>query len=92
MAMTIITGIIALLKAIPAIKGMLDDLAAWYVTHELASMKKELQNAIIDVSQKQDQRGLEKVIGSPRTGLPSGEAGTEIRDSLPGVAPLDPPK
>jgi len=85
--MSVFSAILAVIKAIPALKSWWDEFAAWYVAHEIASMKKELSEAIYAAS-KGDQRNLEKFIGSPRAGLPSGEHGSEIVDSLPGVGKL----
>lgn len=80
--------ILAIIKAVPAVKSLFDDFAAWYVQHEITSMKKELSDAILKASQG-DQRNLETYIGSPRAGLPSGEPGSVIIPSLPGVPNSD---
>ena len=82
--MTTFGLILAIIKAIPAIKDFFDQFVSWYVDHEIASMKAELSNAIYKSSQG-DQRNLEKYIGSPRAGLPSGEPGSVIVPELPGV-------
>ena len=76
--------VLAIIKAVPAIKDLFDQFAAWYVQHEITSMKKELSNAILQASQG-DQRNLETYLGSSRMGLPSGEPGSVIIPSLPGV-------
>jgi len=81
--------ILAIIKAVPALKDLFDQFVSWYVDHEIQSMKKELSNAIYKASQG-DQRNLEKFIGSPRAGLPSGEHGSVIVPSLPGVPDSDP--
>lgn len=86
--MTVFGLILAIIKAIPSIKSWWDEFAAWYVEHEIQSMKKELSNAIYEASHG-DQRNLEKYLGSPRAGLPSGEPGSVIVPSLPGVPNSD---
>jgi hypothetical protein len=48
-------------------------------------MKKEDRDSIKKSIEGQDQRDLEKAIGSIKVGLPSGISGTEIVDHLPGV-------
>jgi len=88
--MTVFGAILALLKAIPALKSWWDEFTAWYVANQIASMKKELSEAIYAAS-KGDQRNLEKFIGSPRAGLPSGENGSVIVPSLPNVPKLPDP-
>jgi hypothetical protein len=83
--MQFLTALIALLKAVPAIKGWWDQLVVWYINREISSMREELQNAIYKISSAKDQRDLEKYLGSPRAGEPSGVSGSEIVSDLPGV-------
>lgn len=83
--MTVVGLILAALKAIPALKDLFDEIASAWVAYSIASMKKELADAIVKATKEHDQRDLEKYIGSPRAGLPSGDKGAEIVDELPGV-------
>jgi hypothetical protein len=76
--------LLAIFKAIPALKSLWDELVAAYVQHEITAMNEELSNAIYQASHG-DQRNLEKYIGSPRAGKPSGEPNERIVDELPGV-------
>jgi len=83
--MTVITAIIALLKAIPALKELWDEIAVAWLEWSIRTMKKELQDAVLKAVAEHNQIPLERFIGSPRAGLPSGEHGSEIVDHLPGV-------
>ena len=83
--MTVISSVIAVIKAIPVVKEWFDSLLAMYVRSEIASMKKENREALRKAIDEQDQRDLEKAIGNPNPGEHSGIPGTEIRDKLPGV-------
>jgi hypothetical protein len=85
--MTIFGLILAIIKAIPALKDLFDQFVSWYVDREITNMKEELSHGIFQASMG-DQRNLEKYVGSPRAGLPSGEHGSTIVDELPGVPKL----
>lgn len=75
----------ALFTVVPAIKSLWDSFISFYISQEIARMKAENREAIRKAFSEFDQRPIEKVIGSKKTGEPSGMAGTEFRDSLPGV-------
>lgn len=81
------SALLAVIRALPIIKGWVDDFVAFYVDRQIAQMKRENLAAIRRVLMEQDQRDLEKVIGSPRAGEVSGDPNTQIRDSLPNVSP-----
>lgn len=83
MALSIITGIVGLIKAIPVFDSWFQQLAALYVQSAIHSMQKENVDALRKAINEKDQRDLEKAIGNPNHGAPSGY-GT-IRDSIPGV-------
>ena len=87
--MSVLSIILAALKAIPALKSWWDELVAAYVAHEIANMKAELSKGVYEAS-KGDQRNLEKYIGSPRAGEESGLPGSHIVDELPGVPKSEP--
>jgi len=77
--------LLALLQAIPALKSIWDELVAAYISLKISEMKAENVAAIKLAIEKQDQSGLEDAIGSDRSGQMSGIDGTEHRDTLPGV-------
>ena len=79
--------LLAIFKAIPALEKWFQDLSALYIASRIESMKQENREAIKKAIEAQDQRDLERAIGSPKAGEHSGLPGTEIRDSLPGVKP-----
>lgn len=78
-------AILAIIKAIPAIKGLVDEFIAFYVQQQIASMQKAVVDGIRKAVDGQDQRDLEKAIGSTKAGELSGIAGTSIVSDLPGV-------
>lgn len=79
--------ILIILKAIPALKSLVDTFISWYVQTEIKGFKEDVRAGIRAAVHDHDQRDIEKAIGSTGAGEPSGIAGTEIRDSLPGVKP-----
>jgi hypothetical protein len=76
------SSIIAIIKIIPAIKSAFDDLVAFYVRQEIAEMKAGNRAAIKKALEHHDQRDIEKQMGNPNAGGPSGVPGTVIRDDL----------
>lgn len=78
-------GLIEIIKAIPAIKSLFEQLVGLYVASELVSMKKENRDAIKKAIHEFDQREIEKALGNPNAGDPSNLPGSELRSSLPGV-------
>ena len=87
--MPYLSAIVAIINLIPQLKAGFEALMAYYVQTQIASIKKEYSDAIRKAIDEHDQRDLERAIGSPRAGLPSGLNGTHIVDSIPGV-PAEP--
>lgn len=85
--MSILKAIIAIIVAIPTIKGWFDALVKMYVESQIAAWRAEDRAAIRKAIEEQDQRDIEKALGSGKAGEPSGIPGTEIRETLPGVKP-----
>lgn len=83
--MTVFGIIYAILKAIPALKGWWEEFATWYIAREIDNMKKENQEAVRNAINLQDQRDIERALGSSKVGLPSDIPGSRIVDHLPGV-------
>ena len=75
--------LLALLKAVPAIKDLFDRFMVWYTEREIASMRKDNAHALIKVVKEHDQRELEKAIGNILPGKPSGDAGARIQPGPP---------
>lgn len=84
---TVLSLLLAIFKAIPSLQALWDGLVSMYVESQIASMKAENRAAIQKALQDQDQRDLEKAIGSPNAGKEVPANGSEIVDSLPGVKP-----
>lgn len=78
---------ISLIQSIPVLVDLVERFVALYVASRIGSMKKEHREGIKKALAEQDQRDLERAIGSPVAGLPSGVPGTEVRPTLPGVKP-----
>lgn len=81
----VLAVLLAFFKALPILKTFWDGLVAAYIAREVSKMKKENVEAIRKAVDEHDQREIEKLLGSPKAGLPSGIPGTEQRDSLPNV-------
>jgi hypothetical protein len=81
----IISLLLAIFKAVPVLKEAWDRLLVLYIEHQENEMLEADRAAIRKAIDGQDQRDLEKQIGSTVSGKPSGIPGTEFRDSLPGV-------
>lgn len=75
--------LIIILKALPALKALVDRFFALYAQQEYRSFQKAVQEGIRKAVDEHDQRDLEKAIGSPKAGLPSGVPGSTFHDSLP---------
>lgn len=86
--MTVLSLLLAIFKAIPSLKSWWDEIVSAYIAQEIINMKKELSSAIQKAANG-DQRNTETYMGSPRAGLPSGEPGSIIVPSLPGVRKAD---
>lgn len=87
---SIVAAILAVCRAIPIVNSWMSELMAAYVQHQIAAMKAANVAAIRKALMEQDQRDIEKAIGSPRAGEKSGDPNTEIRKDLPGVGPSKP--
>jgi len=81
--MQVFPMLLALLKAVPAIKDLFDRFMVWYTEREIASMRKDNALALIKVVKEHDQRELEKAIGNILPGKPSGDAGARIVPNRP---------
>lgn len=81
---SIIAGIIAIAKAIPALRDILNQLSAAWMAMEYANLRQEQRDAIKKAIGEHDQRDLEKSIGNPKAGMPSGDDGAVV---LPGKPP-----
>lgn len=81
--MQVFPMLLALLKAIPALKNLFDRFMVWYTEREIASMQKENALALVKVVKEHDQRDLEKAIGNILPGKPSGDAGSRIVPNRP---------
>lgn len=84
---SIISGIIAVAKAVPIFDKWLGQLFVAYAQIRIASMKKENVQAIKAAIEAYDQRAAEIAIGSPHAGEPTNLPGSIIVDTLPGVTP-----
>jgi len=79
--------VLAVLKAIPPLKDLFDRFMVFYFNSQIASMKVKNADAIRKAFNEYDQRGIEEALGSSSAGKPVDMAGSEIRDSIPGVPP-----
>jgi hypothetical protein len=77
--------VVAIIKAIPIIDKWFKQLATFYVASQINELHEADKEAIRKAIYEQDQRDIEKQIGSTRVGKPSGVDGVERRDTLPGV-------
>lgn len=82
---TVIAAIIALGKILPIVDRWLVALCLAVTQNTIKKMKEEDINAPIQATKSNDQRALEKLLGSPRAGQASGISGSGVVDSLPGV-------
>lgn len=84
--------ILAIIRAIPAVKSWYDQLTALYVQAEIARMRHADREAIRKAVFDHDQRELEKQLGNPHPGEASGLPGTHVVDTLPNVDGVSSPK
>lgn len=82
----------AIIKAIPIINSWADKFVAFYVQKGIEQLKKEDREAIRKAINEQDQRDLEKQLGSTTAGELSGIPGTDIRTDLPNVGGVQSPE
>jgi hypothetical protein len=85
MILKILGVLLALFKAVPAMKDWWEQLLALYVERQKELLNREIREAIIHALVEQDQRPIEKVIGSPHAGKPVNVPDSEIVDSVVGV-------
>ena len=83
--MSIIQAVLAILKAIPILDSWFERLAAAYVASRIQTMRAENRDAIKKAVEAHDTIDLEKAVGNPEPGAPSGIPGTVVRDKLPGA-------
>lgn len=83
--MSFINLLLSIAKAVPIVDKWIEQLSTLYFQTRIAEMKKENRDAIKTALEKQDQRDLERALGSTIAGEPSGTPGSEIIDKLPGV-------
>ena len=84
---TILSLVLAIIRAIPSLKGFFDAFVKGYVNRNVDSMAKEDREALRKAFEEQDQRDLEKAMGNQNAGKEVPATGSEIVDSLPGVRP-----
>jgi divalent metal cation (Fe/Co/Zn/Cd) transporter len=81
---TIIAVVLAASRAVPIIDTWIQLLITAYVNYAVDRMSYENWTALKKAVNDKDQRDLEKAIGNPNAGEPSGVG--DIRTSLPGVS------
>lgn len=81
--MTVISAILAVAKAVPVFDSWIQQLITSYVNSAIDRMQYENWTAIKKAVNDKDQRDLEKAIGNPAAGEPSGFG--DIRNNLPGL-------
>ena len=82
-AASIFGALVAFARAVPILDSWLQQFVAWYTQTQMASMKKENRDAVIQAVKDHDQRPIEVVIGNPNAGEPSGVPGSIIGDNPP---------
>lgn len=80
----IVGGIVAIAKAIPAVERLVSLLVEEWTKIEIEKWNEERRQALRKLLDEQDQRDLERVIGNPKAGKPSGDSGAVV---LPGKPP-----
>jgi hypothetical protein len=83
--MEIISLLLALFRAIPILDKWFQTLMVEWFNRSVDKMQTENLAAIKKALSDYDQRELEKAIGNPNAGEPSGNPGSTIVDELPGV-------
>lgn len=83
--MQIILTILAVAKAWPSLNRWLEKLFSAWASANYESMKRENRDVILRAAISFDQREIEHLLGSKSAGKPSGQPGSEHRDTLPGV-------
>jgi hypothetical protein len=83
----ILNVLLVAFKAVPVLKEVWDRLLVMYLEKKKAELAEEVRLAIYNAVHSQDQRGIEKAIGSPNAGQPVEISDSQIVDRLPGVTP-----
>jgi len=78
---SILSAIIAIFKAIPVIERLFVQLMALYIKSADDAYKRRLKEGI-EKAINGDTTDLEKAIGSPRAGKPSGEKDSKFKDGV----------
>lgn len=78
-------AILAVIKAIPALRDLVERFVEFYLLNQWAEMQSERREGLKKAIESHDQRDLERAVNNPHAGEPSGNHGTTVRDHLPGV-------
>ena len=78
--MAIFSTILAVLKAIPILHEWFKSFVKWYSEKERQWFYESVAKGVVDAIEKRDQRDLEKAVGSPKAGKPSGHEGVEFEN------------
>ena len=73
---------ISIFKAVPALKQLWDQIIAAYIATQINTFNEETKAAIRKAIYEHDQRDLETVIGSTKSGKASGIPGAVIVDDI----------
>lgn len=79
----IIAGIVSIARAIPAVRDIVNRIFDEWHKSEIESWDKSKRDAYRKLLDEHDQRDLEKAIGNPKAGKPSGDEGAVIRPGKP---------
>ena len=79
----IFSFLLAFLKAVPVLNSWFEQFVAFYTNAAIDRMQKENRDAVRKAVQEYDQRELEKAVGNPNPGEPSGQQGSEIISGPP---------
>lgn len=86
---SVLSLLLAIFKAVPALKQWWDQLLAMYIAKSIADMHRDDKAAIKKAIEENDQRDLERQVFNSTPGERSDAPNTIIRhDSLPNVLPV----
>lgn len=80
---TVFELLIAIARAIPTVRDLLEQFFLWYATTQIEGMKAENRAAVIKMLVEKNQIEVEKLLGYKNAGEPSGIG--DIVTELPGV-------
>ncbi len=83
--MEVFSFILGIIKALPILDKWVERFVVFYVNMRIENMRDENFKALREAMERHDQIRLEKAMQNPNAGKPSGDAGTSIVDSIPGV-------